>query len=56
MSAAVITIAAKNQERVRRIKELAMALSHFYQGPIKIEVNINKENDIAKLNITEYNL
>jgi GTP1/Obg family GTP-binding protein len=68
LSAGVVAV-TRNQERIESIKDLAIEIAQFYQGAVKIieiaqfyqgavkiEVNIDRLKDIAKLNITEYNL
>ena len=55
MSAAIVTIAARNQARVLAMKRLAMELAPFYQGAIKIELNVSKEKSV-KFNLTEYDM
>jgi len=41
---------------LKNMKNEALELAEFYENNIKIEININKANGLAKFNITEYNL
>ena len=41
---------------VSNMKDEALRIASFYQGSIKIEINTNKENAIAKISVTEYNI
>ncbi len=38
------------------MKVEALKMAELYENNIKIEININKENGLAKINIIEYNL
>lgn len=44
------------EEMIAKIKELALMVSHKYESAIKMEVNINRESDSVKINVTEYNI
>ena len=41
---------------VSNMKEEALKIAELYTGNIKIEINTNSENGIAKISVTEYNL
>lgn len=41
---------------VANMKDEALRIASFYEGSIKIEINTNKENRIAKISVTEYNI
>jgi hypothetical protein len=53
MTAATILI---KRGLVENIKDEAMKISKMYEGDLKIEINIDKDHDLVKLNIAEYNL
>ena len=55
LSAGVAAI-VNNQHNLDEMKRLALELGQFYQGSIKIEIDISREKDRTKLNITEYDL
>ncbi len=56
LSAGVLTIAGNNLKRIALIKKLSLEFALCYAGSVKIEVNIDKEKTIAKMNISEYNV
>lgn len=41
---------------VNNMREEALRIAAFYEGNIKIEINTNAENRIAKISVTEYNI
>jgi len=41
---------------IDNIKEEALNLAEMYEGNLKIEINVNAENDIVKINIMEFNI
>ena len=41
---------------VENLKQDAVELSKFYEGDIKIEINMSRKSDIVKVNVIEYNL
>ncbi len=41
---------------VRNMKDEALRIASFYQGSVKIEINTNKEQGVAKISVTEYNI
>ncbi len=45
-----------SQGIVENMKTEALKIAELYEGSIKIEINTNKQNGLAKINITEYNL
>lgn len=45
-----------SQGMLNNMKSEALELAKFYENNIKVEININKENGLVKLNITEYNI
>lgn len=55
LSAGIVAI-TQNQKKIDLIKTYALELASFYQGQVKMEININKQKSIAQFNITEYNL
>jgi hypothetical protein len=54
MTAATILI---KRGLVENIKDEAMKIAKMYEGEnLRIEINIDKDHDLVKLNIAEYNL
>ena len=53
MTAATILI---KRGLVENIKDEAMKIAKMYEGDLRIEINIDKDHDLVKLNIAEYNL
>ena len=41
---------------IENLKTGAIQLSRFYEGDIKIEINMSRKSDIVKVNVIEYNL
>jgi len=41
---------------VSNMREEALRIASFYQGSIKIEINTNREQGVAKISVTEYNI
>ncbi len=46
----------KIEDMILKIKDLALSVSKEYESAIKMEVNINRDSDSVKINITEYNV
>lgn len=55
LSAGVVAI-TQNKENIEEIKRLSLLVGSFYQGSIKIEINLDRQKDKAKFNVTEYDL
>ena len=53
MTAATVLI---KKGLVENIKSEALEIASLYQTDIKIEININKEQEMVKVNVIEYNL
>jgi len=45
-----------SQGIVENMKMEALKIAELYEGSIKIEINTSKGQELAKVNITEYNL
>ena len=56
LSAGVINAVMNNTKRIRNMKETAMELAQFYQGAVKIEINIDKSKTQTKFNLTEFDM
>lgn len=58
MNTAVMTATTYilNKALVENIKNEALQLAQFYDGDIKIEINMNRERGIVKINVIEYNI
>ena len=57
LTAAAIYQFIKSRDMIQDIlKEKARELAAFYDGAVKIEINISKEKGEPKVNVTEYNL
>jgi len=41
---------------INDMKDGALTIAELYKGNIKIEINTNYENSVAKVSITEYNI
>lgn len=44
------------EEMIMKIKEFALLVSKEYESAIKMEVNINRDSNSVKINITEYDV
>ena len=58
MTTATLTAATyiTSKALVENLKQEAIELAKFYEGDIKIEINMSRKSDIVKLNVIEYNL
>jgi len=44
------------EELINKLKEAAKELAKEYTTNLKIELNVNKKDDVIRINISEYNL
>lgn len=56
MTAASIMQHLPHRERIEQIKDLAMELAGEYDGPIKVELNVNPEHTCVRMHIQEFDL
>ena len=56
LSAGVINAVMNNTKRIKDMKQTAMELAQFYQGAVKIEINIDKSKTQTKFNLTEFDM
>ncbi len=57
LSAGAIFNFIKNREKIQKaMKTDAGRLAEFYEGALKIEINVSREKGVPKVNITEYNI
>jgi len=58
MNQAVMTATTyvSSKALIDNLKTEAQQLAQFYDGDIKIEINMSKKADVVKINVIEYNL
>ena len=56
MTAASITQHVSHIDRIGRMKDIALEMSAEYDGPIKIELNVNPEHTCVRMHIQEFDL